>query len=448
MKLTAKVQDLLARMQTASRSEHGTARRWQAWKVYWTQEWNNVSHKRLYFASIVSAGILFTTSYSALTHIQAASQWTQVFTDGTYVGMVPNDPKVTKAMDQIALGYHVDVRYHNVNTFMPDNYDWQSVASIPTQAIAITLNGSPIVYTKDTDSAQNVLAAVQTALTPASLKDKSAAHFVGDVKYTPVIVGAANVMTEQTAVRFILHPTPSALNGRSDSLHALVASSDQLPNPNKNGQPLLQVGVEQTITKVVKIPFATKYVSDNSMGAGSVSVVKKGQPGEMKEQVALQYVNGKLVGERVIHKEVVQTPVQQVAKKGTNSGVASGNWLWPSPAYDITSPFGWRSLGGGEHHPGVDIGCPIGTPVYASNNGVVEDAGWNSGGYGNWVKINNGGGIETVFGHMSHVKVHAGQRVAKGQIIGYSGATGNVTGPHLHYEVRINGVAVEPHPYM
>jgi hypothetical protein len=447
VKLTATVQAVLARRRTASQAESGIRTRWFEWKKFWENEWNTVSHKRLYLASAVSLAVLFGASYTALSKIDTTAQWKQVYTDGTYVGMVPNDPNVIQAIQQIALGYHVDVRFHSVNTHVSSDYDWTAVASLPTQAVAITLNGSPVAYIKDEQSARTVLNRVRSALTPKFLADPNSAHFVGNVNFSPAVVSAARVMSEEAAVRFILHPNPQALPGRSGWTRALIQTSDQGVSVS-GSQPLLQVAAEQMVTKVVPIPYSVKYVPDNHLGAGSVSVVTKGKPGQAREQIRLKYVNGRLVEQTVVHKEIVRKPVAEVARKGTNRGIADGNWIWPSPSYVITSPYGWRSLGGGEFHPGVDIGCPIGTPVYATNNGVVEDAGWNSGGYGIWVKINNGNGIETIFGHLSRVAVHPGQTVAKGQIIGYSGSTGEATGPHLHYEVRKWGQHISPTPYM
>ena len=99
-------------------------------------------------------------------------------------------------------------------------------------------------------------------------------------------------------------------------------------------------------------------------------------------------------------------------------------------------------------HAGIDLAGPIGTPIYATADGIVSDAGCNSGGYGNLVKIDHGRGIETRYGHLSAILVSAGQRVARGQQIGRMGSTGRSTGSHLHYEVRIDGRAVNPIPFM
>jgi murein DD-endopeptidase MepM/ murein hydrolase activator NlpD len=99
-------------------------------------------------------------------------------------------------------------------------------------------------------------------------------------------------------------------------------------------------------------------------------------------------------------------------------------------------------------HAGIDLSGPVGTPIYATAEGIVSEAAWNSGGYGRLIKIDHGRGIETRYGHLSVIGVAPGQRVTRGQIIGRMGSTGRSTGSHLHYEVRIDGRAVNPIPFM
>lgn len=95
----------------------------------------------------------------------------------------------------------------------------------------------------------------------------------------------------------------------------------------------------------------------------------------------------------------------------------------------------------------MDIAAPSGNAVYASNNGTVIYAGWD-GGYGKTIRIRHGNGIVSTYAHLSTINVSVGQKVTKGSVIGGVGSTGNSTGPHLHYEVRINGAVVNPQPYM
>ncbi len=151
-------------------------------------------------------------------------------------------------------------------------------------------------------------------------------------------------------------------------------------------------------------------------------------------------------------------------KKSTGSGsknsgsggyVSTGSFTWPVPSCtNITSGYGYRSLSGGEFHKGVDISRSgiYGAAIVAADSGKVIQAGWGNygtgyGGYGNVVAIDHGGGYSTLYGHCSSVAVSKGQTVKKGQVIAYVGSTGQSTGPHLHFEVRVNGSTTNPMNY-
>lgn len=122
----------------------------------------------------------------------------------------------------------------------------------------------------------------------------------------------------------------------------------------------------------------------------------------------------------------------------------------PVDAIIFSSGFGVRSdpfRGGAAMHAGVDIPGPLGTPVYATADGIVGRAQWANG-YGNLVELNHGKGIQTRFGHLSQILVPAGARVVRGQLIARMGSTGRSTGSHLHYEVRLDGHALNPMPFL
>ncbi len=121
---------------------------------------------------------------------------------------------------------------------------------------------------------------------------------------------------------------------------------------------------------------------------------------------------------------------------------SGGRMTWPNGCQRISQYFrGWI-------HTGVDIACPWGTPVRAADSGVVERVQYGRTGYGYNVIINHGGGRETLYGHLSKIMVSAGDRVEKGEVIANEGSTGRSTGPHLHFEVRINGSMVNPLSYI
>jgi len=127
------------------------------------------------------------------------------------------------------------------------------------------------------------------------------------------------------------------------------------------------------------------------------------------------------------------TPAIQPVSNKDLSRIASGFGYRIDPVYKTT-----------KFHAGLDFAAPQGTPIYATANGTVETAGNTGNGYGNHVVINNGYGYETLFGHMYKVKVRPGQKVKRGEVIGWVGSTGKSTGPHCHYEVHRNGDPVDP----
>ncbi len=132
-----------------------------------------------------------------------------------------------------------------------------------------------------------------------------------------------------------------------------------------------------------------------------------------------------------------------------NSIMACTPSIWPVRGF-ITSKFGYRNspiYGTTEFHCGLDIANDVGTPVHAAADGTVSAAGFSSS-YGNYVKLQHGYGMATMYCHLSKIDVQEGQRVSKDEVIGAIGNTGHSTGPHLHYEVLVNGVPVNPMKYI
>ena len=126
-----------------------------------------------------------------------------------------------------------------------------------------------------------------------------------------------------------------------------------------------------------------------------------------------------------------------------------GSMIWPISG-PITSEVGWRThpiFGNARFHSGLDIGGDYGMAIHAAQSGVVIEAGW-IGGYGNTVMIEHGGGIVTLYGHNESLAVSVGQHVNQGDVIAYCGSTGNSTGPHCHFEVRVGGEPVSPWDYL
>lgn len=148
--------------------------------------------------------------------------------------------------------------------------------------------------------------------------------------------------------------------------------------------------------------------------------------------------------------KAIQAQIDQMKEqlKKQNTVVAAGSYAWPCPScYIITSNYGYRYLelyGYTRLHAGVDIGAQYGAEVTAAAGGTVSIATHGSTGYGNYVMLAHADGSVTLYGHMSSLAVSVGQTVKQGDVIGYVGSTGNSTGPHLHFEVRINGSTTDP----
>ena len=140
----------------------------------------------------------------------------------------------------------------------------------------------------------------------------------------------------------------------------------------------------------------------------------------------------------------------------TSSGHSTQyRFIWPEPQSQISQPFGPSTFwfeppyGGYPHfHTGIDLVEPFGSPVYAADDGIVALVGSSSRGYGNYVVIAHAGGLDTLYGHLSTALVNVGQTVTQGTVVGLEGSTGNSTGAHLHFELRINQKPVNPAPYL
>jgi murein DD-endopeptidase MepM/ murein hydrolase activator NlpD len=166
-----------------------------------------------------------------------------------------------------------------------------------------------------------------------------------------------------------------------------------------------------------------------------LSQLNESERAEAGEIDALQAVSAQLADSiRAAQARNTRSPTQTPSSSGL---------IWPVQG-PITSPFGWRW---GRMHEGIDIGVGYGTPIHAAAAGTVIYCGWESG-YGNLVVIDHGGNLATAYGHQSSIAVSCGQQVDQGQVIGYVGCTGHCFGPHLHFEVRVNGNPVDPLGYL
>jgi murein DD-endopeptidase MepM/ murein hydrolase activator NlpD len=175
----------------------------------------------------------------------------------------------------------------------------------------------------------------------------------------------------------------------------------------------------------------------------------KGLQASQGEQSRLHDALNKRIAEFIVEADAVERNEASLsalirAKEGAYTGpISASGLIWPIRG-PITSGFGMRW---GRMHSGIDIGGPIGMPIHAAKSGTVITSSW-MGGYGNAVVISHGGGFSTLYGHQSRIAVHDGQTVSQGETIGYVGSTGNSTGPHLHFETRVNGTPQNPRNFL
>lgn len=189
------------------------------------------------------------------------------------------------------------------------------------------------------------------------------------------------------------------------------------------------------------------YIDNDSWYTTSTVVRQQPSAGFRKVVADVSYLNDKEVGREILKEEVVMEAVAKVVERGTR---IPPTYIKPISGGRKSSGFGRRSAptrGASSYHKGIDWATPTGTPVYASCGGTVTKAGWGSG-YGYVVYIDHEDGRQTRYGHLSKVLVTAGQQVRQGDRIALSGNTGVSTGPHVHFEILINGTQVDPLKYL
>lgn len=209
--------------------------------------------------------------------------------------------------------------------------------------------------------------------------------------------------------------------------------------------PKIQIVVEsyEVVDKVTNFTTVEQY--NSNLTQGSSVVTQQGENGLERVSQNVKSVNGEITYVDPVDKKTIKAPVSKIVNIGTKyvPTVGSlGSWGWPtSSGYTISSYYGYRLqvFGEGNFHSGIDIaGTGYGSPVYASNNGVITSIGWSSEGLGYSIIVNHNNGYYTVYGHLSGFVsgLSVGSTVARGQQIGYVGSSGWATGPHLHFEVR------------
>ena len=219
--------------------------------------------------------------------------------------------------------------------------------------------------------------------------------------------------------------------------------------------PFLSVNVAVVEEYDTEVAYQTEYYSDDSLYNGVSRVTTEGETGINHLTATVTYVNNIETSRRVTNAKVVSTPVTERIALGTKTppeqysteDAGYGKFIWPMEVgkSHISEYTVWD--GGYAGHVGIDIVAYYGAPIYAGASGTVTHSGWNYG-YGNCVIIDHGNGYQTLYGHCSELLVSVGEKVIQGQVIAKEGASGYVSGAHMHFEVRMGNVKLNPVNYL
>lgn len=364
-----------------------------------------------------------------------------------------------------------DIKYERVrvaNKNLTDiNKIYENIRGLMTfdyKAGVIYVDNKFIAALKSKSDAEKVLDLLKGKYAQGSRR----VYFKQDVKIEEKYVPESQVVDLKEALKKLQQPVKSADKYQvkeNDSLWSIARAHDMYVddilklNPGltdnlKPGQvinlsvdvPLVTVVAERQVVYNAEIPFDTKLQKDNTMYENQSKLIKDGVPGKKEVTAIVKSYNGIDVLTEIKSEKVLTEPITKVVAVGTKSlprTVATGSFRYPLRGF-ITSRYGQRW---GRLHTGIDIAASTGSPIYAADGGTVIFSGWESG-YGYLVKIDHKNGYVTYYGHASKLLVKVGDKVYKGQKIALVGSTGNTTGPHLHFEVRKDGVPVNPASYL
>ncbi|MCM1132084.1 MAG: peptidoglycan DD-metalloendopeptidase family protein [Ruminococcus flavefaciens] len=337
-----------------------------------------------------------------------------IYIDGEFIGAVEDGKAVQTALDDRLLNYKAegivrDISYVNKIEFTEGIYLQSSIRSEKETIDLLT-----------------------------SSKERKHVHFVEEGETVVDILQKYGMDLDE-----FNQMNPLAENGIQEGRLLRVVERE-------NYLPIQYVREMETLSF---LDYETLEVETSSLNVGTRATLVKGERGEKKSNIEVTYIDGIESSRKVLDSVVTKKPVVETIGVGTYSAMPD----YPQTAY-FGSPFtgtgemGWPVDGGwvsdsfisDRNHKGMDIAAPENTEIYAAQEGTVVAAGWNSGGYGNVVMIEHADGYATVYAHMISTYAVEGQYVSKGQLIGFVGTTGDSTGNHCHFEVRYQGICLDP----
>lgn len=339
---------------------------------------------------------------------------TGLYVDGKFHGAVQNVKKIEDAMDSV------------LEPYTADNDDDTTAGFV--QNVSLTEG----IFFTDTIVDEDELAEKITGLVE------------GEVWYTVVQGDSPSLIASKNGLRLReLYSLNPELEGGGLWVGDQVLVSQAVP--------FLQVKEVVREVREVETAYSVERKQNSKMTYGTTKTVQAGEKGINKVTVDVTYIDGIAQSETIIETEIVKEPVTEILEFGTYMP-AVGN-----VSVSGSGAFGWPTGGGvrisrgfaGQYpaHNGVDIAGPIGTPIYASDDGVVTLAKYTNVGYGVYLIVDHGNGYQTLYAHCSSLLVGYGEEVKKGQLIARMGSTGNSTGSHLHFEIKSGNVRYDPYKF-
>lgn len=427
---------------------------------------------------------------TALTLTTLYSTSYAVVVDGEQVGVVADQSMVDHAIETVEaqgselLGYDYQVEgnvdYEFTLTLKSDlsdeetiqNYFYEQLNEVSDQlrAYEVEVNGQAVGAVKDDVSLRNMLDDMKEQYTT---ENTVKAEFVETLKINNVYAVDDLLTTEEMEQVLESNSTGETTYTvqKGDTFNAIAYANDmsisdlKALNPGvdinrlmvgdvlnvKEQVPTLSVKTldHEVYTQSIECPVET--VEDSSMYKGESKIVKQGKEGEAEVEADVVYINGYEKERTVTSTTTLREPTTTVKAVGTKEKpktASKGTYIWPTSSHRINSYFGGRNLYGYyDYHSGLDIHASYGEKIKAADGGTVTFAGWK-GSYGYLVIITHDNGVQTYYAHNSSLLVSAGDKVYQGQAIAKAGSTGNSTGVHCHFEVRVRGSAVNPLNYL